>query len=130
MTSLYTKDGNGKLEADFAETTNKKYEFYTMDSVGFYKKTIFDKTTNIEYGYSSFEYVKPNTDVISDECYTLFKEDYLNGIHYAPTVSSSVNIQRGNNAAFERHIRLGEVKTLEDMENYQNGSFFNIQETI
>lgn len=128
LISLYTKQG-GKLQQDFAKTTNKKYEFFTVGSDMSYEKTLFDKKVNIKYGYSSFEYDRP--DVSTDTgCYTLFKEDYLMGVHFKPSVSSTVNIQRGNNAAFERHIRLGEVKTLEDMENYQNGSFFNIKTLI
>lgn len=114
---------------DYAQTTNKKYAFSTLGTTGIYEKVIFDKNVSIEYGHSQFEYERQEADVSTDECYVLFKEDYLTGVHYKPILTSTVNIQRGNNAAFERHIRLGEVKTLEDMENYQNGSFFNIQET-
>jgi hypothetical protein len=50
------------------------------------------------------------------------------GIHFKPYVEDNVDIDRGKNAAFERHIKLGEVKTLQDLENYQNGGFFNIKE--
>lgn len=131
LISLYTKDQSGKVEIDFAQTTNCRYEFSTMHNTDRYEKTIFGNNVNIEYGVSEFDYVKnEQADIDSDGCFILFKEDYITGIHYAPSVSSSVNIQRGNNAAFERHIRLGEVKTLEDMENYQNGAFFNIQGVI
>ena len=128
LISLYTLDGDNKLEQDFAKTTNKRYEFFTDSTLSHYKKVIFDHTVDIEYGRSTFEYERE--DIPSDDCSVLFKEDYLMGVHYKPTVSSTVNIQRGNNSAFERHIRLGEIKTLEDMENYQNGSFFNIQEVL
>lgn len=128
LISLYTLDSGGNVKQDYAKTTNKKYEFFTDNTLGQYTKVIFDKSVDIEYGYSAFEYERE--DMPPGECNVLFKEDYLMGVHYKPSVSSTVNIQRGNNAAFERHIRLGEVKTLEDMENYQNGSFFNIQEAL
>lgn len=42
-----------------------------------------------------------------------------------PIISSEVIVDRGNTQAFEKHIRLSEVKTLEDMTNFNNGSFFN-----
>lgn len=57
----------------------------------------------------------------------LFKEDYLTGIHYQPIIDNTAKVERGMSSAFERHIRLGEVKTLSDMEHFQNGSFFKIR---
>lgn len=42
-----------------------------------------------------------------------------------PIINSEVIVDRGNTQAFEKHIRLSEVKTLEDMTNFNNGSFFN-----
>lgn len=41
-------------------------------------------------------------------------------------LENEVIIDRGNTQAFEKHIRLSEIKTLEDMVNFNNGSFFNI----
>lgn len=42
-----------------------------------------------------------------------------------PIINSEVIVDRGNTQAFEKHIRLSEVKTLEDMTNFNNGSVFN-----
>lgn len=55
-----------------------------------------------------------------------FKKDYYYGVAYAPEREIDVNIARGNASAFERHIRLSEVKTMEDLENYANGGYYNI----
>lgn len=57
----------------------------------------------------------------------LMKFDYLSGINYKPTVKSDVHVSRGNAAAWERHIRLGEIRTFEDLETYANNSFFNLR---
>lgn len=57
----------------------------------------------------------------------LTKLDYLVGTTYNPTVKSSVNINRGNAAAWERHIKLGEIRTFDDLETYANGGFFNLR---
>ena len=55
-------------------------------------------------------------------------EDWLCGLYYQPKVKSSISIDRGNGASFERHLRLGEMHTMEDMENYHNGGFYTISE--
>lgn len=54
------------------------------------------------------------------------KLDYLVGVSYNPYVKDDVFVSRGNAAAWERHIKLGEVKTFADLENYSNGGFFNL----
>jgi hypothetical protein len=51
----------------------------------------------------------------------------LGDITYKPTVDNNVRIDRGNYSAFERHLKLAEVKTLNDLAEYSNGSFFNVQ---
>lgn len=47
----------------------------------------------------------------------LTKFDYLSGIAYKPTVETDVYVSRGNASAWERHVKLGEIKTFEDLEN-------------
>jgi len=55
------------------------------------------------------------------------KVDYLTGISYPPFVKADIFVGRGNAAAWERHMKLGEVKTFSDLENYSNNGYFNIQ---
>lgn len=54
------------------------------------------------------------------------RNNYHLGITYPSEITNNVFINRGTTSAFERHFKLSEVKTLEDMENYANGGFFNI----
>lgn len=107
---------------------NRKCAFSTLNSLSETEKRIYDKNVSITNIQSKFEYTRENTVEVYNA--DVFKEDYLMGVHFKPMVENNVNIKRGNNSAFERHIRLGEVKTLEDMENYMNGSFFNIQQLV
>lgn len=51
------------------------------------------------------------------------KLDYFNRVSYPPSVKSDVHITRGNAAAWEKHIRLSECVTFEDLEN---SSLFSI----
>jgi len=107
---------------------NRKCAFSTLNSLSETERRIYDKNVSITNIQSKFEYTRENTVEVYNA--DVFKEDYLMGVHFKPMVENNINIKRGNNSAFERHIRLGEVKTLEDMENYMNGSFFNIQQLV
>ena len=55
----------------------------------------------------------------------VFKEEYLLGISSAFESEVDVTIDRGNAAAFEKHFKLGECNTYEDLENYGN-NYFNL----
>ena len=127
---------NGELDFSFSDYiedvghikrfTDMVFPFFTGNSKLSYDKQIDTKKKEVIYLNSDLEYKKTfGIDVFDAE---IFKGDYLMGIHFKPVVENNVNIDRGKNAAFERHIKLGEVKTLQDMENYQNGGFFNIKE--
>ena len=54
----------------------------------------------------------------------LTKEDYLINFSSPPEVDVNVAIDRGGVSAFERHYKLSECNTMQDLENYANGWFF------
>lgn len=56
----------------------------------------------------------------------VFRKEYNFGISLPQNVSSDIYIDRGINKAFDKHIRLQEVKTMDALEQYQNGLIFNI----
>ena len=130
------KLANGEFEFSFNDYvedighikrfTENVFPFFTGNLKLSYDKQVDVNKKEVVYINSELEY-KKTFDVDMFEA-DIFKEDYLMGIHFKPVVENNVNIDRGKNAAFERHIKLGEVKTLQDMENYQNGGFFNIKE--
>jgi hypothetical protein len=53
----------------------------------------------------------------------VFREEYRFGISSMENVDSDIYIDRGINAAFEKHLKLGEVTSLEALEQYGNGYF-------
>jgi hypothetical protein len=55
----------------------------------------------------------------------IFKDETMMGINYPLSESYDIVIDRGNVAAFEKHIQLSDLKTWEDLENYRNGMFLN-----
>lgn len=52
-----------------------------------------------------------------------FMEEYQMGVSFVANNNGNVYIDRGSATAFERHMRLSEVDTLQDLENYGNGMF-------
>lgn len=56
-----------------------------------------------------------------------FFDPALNGLLEEPKVDIDVSIDRGSGAAWEKHFKLMECNTLEDLENYGN-NYFNIRD--
>jgi len=141
-TETYTYDEGGELDKlvngqdtitfdDYVNdiddniTTYNKYPFRLTDSIVYYNKELPTQIVSIPFIKSDYETtIKNETDYLFAET---FKTDYLDGITYKPTVDNNVRIDRGNYSAFERHLKLAEVKTLNDLVEYSNGSFFNVQ---
>lgn len=61
------------------------------------------------------------------QVYPIFKEEYLMGISSLENVDANIYIERGINAAFEKHLKLGEVHSLDDLITYGNG-YYKIME--
>ena len=74
--------------------------------------------------FSRYKDMKPYNDV---QVYPVFKEEYLLGVSSIENLDANIYIERGINAAFERHLKLGEVRTLDDLVTYGNG-YFKIME--
>lgn len=53
----------------------------------------------------------------------MFREEYKLGMSAPQNVSGDIYIDRGINSAFEKHIKISEVVSLEDMLQYGNGYF-------
>lgn len=82
--------------------------------------------TNFNYLPSSFQ-VQINAARNEELHMPITKLDYFTGTTYQPQIQADVHVNRGNATAWERHIKLGEVKTLQAMLDYANGGFFNIK---
>ena len=55
----------------------------------------------------------------------VYKEEYRMGQSSMENLDTDIYIDRGMNSAFERHLKLGEVTSMEALENYGN-NFFKI----
>lgn len=107
---------------------NYKFEFVTSNNTITYEKVIGNQEANIVSILTDFNiYRKNNYDNYMNS--ENIRYDFYNGISYSPSVKHDVNINRGSTAVFQKHIALSEIKTLNDLTEYKNGSFFNISKT-
>lgn len=116
-----------------------KFEFITFNNELNYYKTIANQEVNIVSTLTDFEVIKNDNDEfmevhsmadnnLDNEGIHMFRHDYFNGITYAPTKKIDVHIERGSTSCFQQHIGFSEIKTLNDMVEYRNNSFFKINE--
>ena len=147
----YTEDGEPIYDETiftFDEYVNGKYddnlksfkfEFITLNNELTYSKTIANQEVNIISTLTDFEIFKNNNDEFmevhsmdeenfNDKGISMYRHDYFNGITYAPTKKIDVRIERGSTSCFQQHIAFSEIKTVNDMTAYRNGSFFKINE--
>ena len=119
-----------------AETTLDGFEnitiYYNEIDYDFTKQTIYNKHYGVEREGNLADIISYNiADVWGKDGsmseYTvnapIFKEEYLLGISSTFKADVNVTINRGNAAAFERHFKLSECNTMEDLENYGNNIF-------
>ena len=74
---------------------------------------------------TTFEYTTPNTTQYDDEGYFLFKNEVKMGVISTPKIDDQVFIDRKPMAVFESQSRLSNIKSLQDLEEYNNG-YYNI----
>lgn len=103
-----------------------KFEFITYNNSMSHVKLIANQKVNIISILSDFDIYRHDFDEFMDS--ELMRKDYYNGISYYPTRDIDVHIERGSASAFQQHISFSEIKTLEDMELFQNGSFFKMND--
>ncbi len=95
------------------------------------KTSSFKTNINIFSGNTDTYTSKFNDDMEKHNAmrvYPTFMEEYRMGNSVMEKVDSDIYIDRGINAAFEKHLKLGEVTSLESLEQYGNG-FFEVMES-
>ena len=105
----------------------EKYEFSTYNNTKDFEKMIGYNTVNYKSIVSDEVNILVDRKKDSDTVNDIVRLEFYNGISYSPTEDFDIDINRGITSIFDRHIRFSEVKTLQDMEEYMNGSFFKIQ---
>ena len=72
---------------------------------------------------TQFSYVCEGINMTNTSLSALTKEEYLFGVIFPPEVKSDVFIDRGMTSVTDKHLRLSEVKDLNELGRYGNGLY-------
>ena len=111
---------NIPVYSDYIDFDGAAKEFYSP-RYGLYRT---GNTANIISATSGEFWVKKDDGSYANDAY-LAKEEYLTAFSLPPKVDVNVTIDRGGVSAFEKHYKLSECNTMQDLTNYGN-NFFNI----
>lgn len=127
-----------QANADDASKIKKyeKYEFSTNNNTLSYTQRVNSTDLELSCVISDYETICIREEVNEDNSdknngvingVTISRLPFYESISYTPVEKIDVFIDRGSTSVFDRHIRLSEVKTLNDMLEYSNGSYFTMQ---
>ena len=114
----------------------EKYEFSVNNNTLSYTQRVNNTDLELSCVISDYETIcireevndkRDNEDNGVINGVTISRLPFYESISYTPTEKIDVFIDRGSTSVFDRHIRLSEVKTLNDMLEYSNGSYFTMQ---
>ena len=105
--------------------TAKIYDAQFSADIRFF--TLNDKN-EVEVSRNEFSYENGFNQLNNMVATPVFRKNYDFGISFTQNVNSNIYIDRGINKAFDKHLRLQEIKSMEALENYQNGQAFNVIE--
>ena len=139
----------GKTDADvdlYNPTWNTGYTFETKTTDGKVKKITGQRISNELTNRNVYDYVIGDiqySDLNENQSLITYKPsgqtnensislqniklDYLLGVINPPKINIDVFIDRGNNSAFEKHMKLGDIRSYNGMLGY-GGGYFKIKE--
>lgn len=103
--------------------TRKIYDAQFSADIRFF--TLNDNN-EVEVSRNEFSYENGFNQLNNMVATPVFRKNYDFGISFAQNINSNIYIDRGINKAFDKHLRLQEIKNMEALENYQNGQVFNV----
>lgn len=126
-TQPYQVGVNGVIDVIYNTATIPKAEFvsYIIDDIRydtyitvpqFFGDNLFVRTNTI-YFFNSSGFTQQDINVI--------KQEVEMGISEPPKVESEIFIERQSSSVFERHLRMDEITTIQQLEEYRNG-YYNI----
>lgn len=98
---------------------------YTLDGIKYI--TNFGKQffPNDDERFSTLTIYFFESSGLSEEKINVIKKEVEMSVSEPPKVEEEIFIERQETSVFERHLRMGEIKTLEQLEEYKNG-YYNI----
>ena len=106
-------------------TKNQRNGLLYIDYTGETRTITQDDGEDAEIIKSEFSFIGEGLNETNTSLSAITKEEYLYGIVFTPEVQSDIFIDRGNAIVLEQHLRLSEIRSVNQLERYNN-SFYNI----
>lgn len=103
------------------QTTGLLYNDYSAKT-----RNVIINDINKKISLTTVEYVGEGMNETNSSLSAITKEEYLFGITNIAKTESDVFVDRGATIVFDKHLKLSETKTLDELVKYGNG-FYNIQ---
>ena len=116
------------IDGDTPRYDDRRFPFRTDTNLAYRDRIVGTKTVTDEYISGKYEQTVMHSWEDELMASPIFKTDSLSSLTFRPDVHNDIYIQRGDSAAFERHIRLSEIKTLDDLMQYSNGGYYQVVE--
>lgn len=125
----YFEGREGEIDLDGYTNVSYWYNYIDFDGA---KEEITNREFNLSRQANMSEVSEMTTENVwrkDGSVYNspIFKEDFLMGITKNGVTDIEVDINRGNASAFEKHFRLSECNSFDDIETNGNGGFFSIE---
>lgn len=103
-------------------TINQNSGLRYLEYTGISRDVVIDniKTT---IPLTEFYYIGEGWNMTNTSLSAITKEEYLFGIISPPEVQSDVFINRGQTSVMDMHLRLSEIKTIDELSRYGNGFY-------
>lgn len=118
---VYVFDASNDLNIGTANQTSGLQYF---DYSGKSRNLVIDDK-KIKIPLTQINYIGEGSNMTNTSLSAITKEEYLFGIISIPEIQSDVYIDRGTNSVMDKHLRLSEIKSLDQITRYGNG-FYNI----
>ena len=105
-------------------TVNQKHGLRYLEYTG-QTRTVTIDNINSTINLTSVNYIGEGINETNTSLSAMTKEEYLFGITTEPQVESDVFIDRGQVSVMDMHLRLSEIKNLDELARYGNG-FYNL----
>lgn len=103
-------------------TTNQINGLQYIEYTGQTRQVILNDI-NSRIPITQFNYVCEGINMSNSSLSAITKEEYLFGIIFPPEVKSEVFIERGITSVMDKHLRLSEIKDLNELSRYGNGFY-------
>lgn len=141
LNEVKTYNKNQPYQIGYKGVTNVQYDQFGNPNLIEYTINGIDYKTSIgDSLYPKFEFELKSTDVNifkTDTIYSfesdgldeyeinVLKQEAEMGLSEPPKIESDIFIERQEISVFERHLRMGEISSLEQLDEYKNG-YYNI----